>query len=98
MTAKKSPILAAVLSFLIPGLGQIYSGERRKGMGFFLIGAMFVMLEIFLIRNNDRGMELGPVLVAGISIILFWIFNIYDAHTTAKTYIQGVLIYLSDFC
>ncbi len=81
---KKSPILAAVLSFLIPGTGQIYNGEVRKGLGILLIGAMFTILEIFLIRNNDKGMELGPVLVAGIAIILFWIFNIYDAHTTAK--------------
>jgi TM2 domain-containing membrane protein YozV len=81
---KKSPILAAVLSFLIPGFGQIYSGDRRKGVGFFLIGAMFAMLEIFLIRNNGRGMEVGPVLVAVISSNLFWIFNIYNAHTIAK--------------
>jgi hypothetical protein len=86
MIKRKSPVLAAVLSFLIPGTGQVYNGEVRKGLGFFLIGAIFTMLEIFLIRNNDiRGMELGPVLVAGISVILFWIFNIYDAHTTAKT-------------
>ncbi len=81
---KKSPILAAGLSFLIPGFGQIYFGERRKGMGFFLIGAIFAMLEIFLIRNNVRGMEVAPVLVAGISIIIFWIYNIYDAYNTAK--------------
>jgi hypothetical protein len=84
MARKKSPVLAALLSFIIPGIGQVYVGERGKGMGFFLIGTIFVFLEIFLIRNNDRGMELGPVLVAGISIILFWIYNTYDAYITAK--------------
>ncbi len=83
MTEKKSPILAAVLSFLIPGFGQICFGERRKGMGFFLMGAIFAILEIFLIRNNVRGMELA-VLVAGISLIIFWIYNIYDAYNTAN--------------
>jgi TM2 domain-containing membrane protein YozV len=81
---KKSPTIAIALSFLIPGFGQAYSGELRKGLGIFLIGAMFAMLEIFLIGNNDYEMELGPVLVAGIAIILFWIFNIYDAHAVAK--------------
>lgn len=49
MAKNKSPMLAAVLSFLIPGLGQVYGRERKKGMGFFLIGAMFAMLEIFLV-------------------------------------------------
>jgi hypothetical protein len=84
MTEKKNPILAAVLSFLIPGTGQVYSGEVRKGLGIFLIGAIFAILDIFLIRNNDKGMELGPVLVASAAVILFWIFNIYDAHAIAK--------------
>jgi hypothetical protein len=84
MTEKKSPILAAVLSLFIPGLGQIYSGERRKGMGFFITGTMFFMVEIFLIRNNARRMEVGPIVVTGISIILFWIFNIHDAYKNAK--------------
>ncbi len=80
---KKSPILSAVLSLLVPGLGQVYGGDRRKGTGFFLIGAAFVMLEIFLIRNNSEGMELGPVIVAGTAIVLYWLYNIYDAYKTA---------------
>ncbi len=50
MTEKKSPLIAAVLSFLIPGARQAYSGEVRKGLGFFLIGAMFAILDIFLIQ------------------------------------------------
>ncbi len=87
---KKSPILAAVLSFFIPGAGQIYIREVRKGLGIFLIGTMFTMLEIFLIRNDGRGMELGPVLVAGIVIILFWILNIYDAHAIAEKKRDGM--------
>ncbi len=82
--SKKNPIIAAVASFFIPGFGQIYSGEVRKGIGFFLIGATFAMFEIFLIRNNNKGMELGSVLVAGLAIILCWIFIVYDAYKTAK--------------
>lgn len=84
MAKNKSPILAAVLSFLIPGFGQVYSGERRKGMGFFLVGTAFTTFEIFLIGNNYRGTELGPIIVAGISIILLWISIVYDAYKSAK--------------
>lgn len=31
------PILAAVLSFLIPGLGQLYGGRFLRAVGFFVI-------------------------------------------------------------
>jgi signal peptidase I len=81
---KKNPMIAAVLSFLIPGFGQIYSGEVRKGLGIFLIGAIFTVLDIFLIKNNDKGMELEPALVVGIVNILFLIFIVYDAYKIAK--------------
>ena len=30
-------ILAAILSFLIPGLGQAYAGDIKKGIIFFII-------------------------------------------------------------
>ena len=30
---KKIPLLAGVLSLLIPGLGQIYNGDGKKGRG-----------------------------------------------------------------
>lgn len=81
---KKNPMIAAVLSFLFPGFGQIYSGEVRKGLSIFLIAAIFTLLEIFLIRNDGKGMELRLVLVVSIANILFLIFIMYDAYNTAK--------------
>ncbi|MEQ8222355.1 MAG: ankyrin repeat domain-containing protein [Candidatus Eremiobacterota bacterium] len=38
ITYKKSPILAAILSFFIVGLGQFYNGDTKKGITFLLIG------------------------------------------------------------
>lgn len=38
-----NPGIAAVLSFFIPGLGQIYKGQIREGV-FWLIGAVFFLL------------------------------------------------------
>ena len=32
---EKNPFLAAVCSFFIPGLGQVYNGETAKGVGIF---------------------------------------------------------------
>lgn len=37
-------ILAAILSFIIPGLGQAYAGDIKKGIIFFVLA--IVMLAI----------------------------------------------------
>ncbi|HII3146284.1 TPA: SHOCT domain-containing protein [Citrobacter braakii] len=37
----KQPILAALLSFLICGVGQIYNGEVLKGIGLFVVACIF---------------------------------------------------------
>jgi len=39
--SKRNPTLAACLSAVLPGLGQFYNREWRKGAG-FLVGALFV--------------------------------------------------------
>jgi TM2 domain-containing membrane protein YozV len=43
---KKSESLALILSFLLPGLGQIYLGRIGRGLG-FLIGAIVLALLTF---------------------------------------------------
>jgi TM2 domain-containing membrane protein YozV len=80
-TKKKNPIIAVIASFIFPGLGQIYNGETRKGIGYIIMGVIFVSIWIFLL--HDRHI-IGPILVSGASIILLWISNMYDAYKTAK--------------
>ena len=67
---KKNSGLAAVLSFLFVGLGQIYNGQIGKGILFIIIGVVLIFSMILLI-----GFILYPI---------FWILNIYDAYETAK--------------
>ena len=69
-TGPKSPGFAAILSFFIPGVGQIYNGEIGKGIIYFIVGGICVLLMIVLI-----GFILYP---------LFDIYNIYDAYKTAE--------------
>ncbi|MBP7216992.1 MAG: hypothetical protein KBA46_06900 [Candidatus Omnitrophica bacterium] len=38
----RSPALAAILSFIIPGLGQFYNGQIAKGMVIFLFGWLVI--------------------------------------------------------
>ena len=69
-TEIKNTGIAAVLSALFPGLGQIYNGQISKAVLFIIVGFLLA-LTIFIII----GIILYP---------LFWIYNVYDAYNTAK--------------
>ena len=43
---KPSPGIAAVLSFVFNGLGQIYNGEIKKGLILIFISALCMLLMI----------------------------------------------------
>ena len=80
---KKNPIIAVIASFIFPGLGQIYNGELRKGIGFIIIGISFAYIWIFLIQGRHI---MGPILVASASYLLLWVSTMYDAYKTANQY------------
>ena len=65
-------ILAAIASFIIPGLGQALAGDLKKGVIFFVIalilGILVNMVNVFV----------------GIISLLFAIYAAYDAYTMAK--------------
>ena len=66
----KSTGIAAIASFIVPGLGQIYCGEIGRGI-MILIGFIIACLTIFIVI----GIILAPIV---------WIWNIYDAYMLAK--------------
>ncbi|MDV0447477.1 hypothetical protein MsAg5_13760 [Methanosarcinaceae archaeon Ag5] len=77
-----NPILAAIFSFFIPGLGQFYDGQ-------FLRGAMiFIGIIIYGILAGTVGAILVWTVIVPILLSIFglliWIWNIYDAYQLAK--------------
>ena len=78
---KKTPILAAGLSMLIPGLGRIYSGRIGDG----LIGFIFAGLAINKAIKSHENNSLFAPLYIGIAIPLYG-GEIYGAYRSAKYY------------
>lgn len=70
--APRSPGLALVASFLVPGLGQFINGEIGKGL-VFLIAYLVAIISVVLIV----GFLLVPAL---------WIWAMVDAYRSAKTW------------
>ncbi|MBA2441138.1 MAG: hypothetical protein H0V53_01860 [Rubrobacter sp.] len=66
----KSAGLAAVLSFLIPGLGQIYNGQIFKGLIVFVLGVINAALTTVFI-----GYITYPIVV---------IYAVIDAYRAAE--------------
>lgn len=73
-SGEKVPEIAAILSFVIVGLGQVYNGQIVKGVVFhigmwfaFIVGVLFFWLFFPLF------IPLG-----------LWLFNIYDAYDQAQ--------------
>ena len=66
----KNPGIAAVLSFFICGLGQIYNGQILKGIIIIICYALSWLLMYLVV-----GFVLVPIL---------WIWGMYDAYRTAE--------------
>lgn len=100
MTTSKAPThpgVAAVLSFIFSGLGQIYNGDLRKGfylVGLTTTGLLLVILGAVVIASVFFYRFLSPkLLVLGFSILLVGgiiigvtgIYSIKDAYKNAKS-------------
>jgi TM2 domain-containing membrane protein YozV len=73
MQNEKNPILAAVLSLVITGLGQLYNGDVAKGIILFIAQIVVAVVLWGLLGR------LGSL----VSIVI-WAYGIYDAYTKAK--------------
>ncbi|WP_096187820.1 hypothetical protein [Evansella halocellulosilytica] len=71
----KNPGVAAVLSALWTGLGQIYNGQIGKGIAFMIIQIFNSMLMV--------------VLIGFITFPIFWIYGMVDAYKSAEAYNRG---------
>ncbi len=67
---RRSPILAAVLSLILAGLGQIYNGQVTKG-------ALFIVAQLI-------NTALTVILIGWVLMPIVGLWAIIDAYVTAK--------------
>jgi polyisoprenyl-teichoic acid--peptidoglycan teichoic acid transferase len=91
-TARRRPVVAALLSFLLPGLGQIWAGRPRRGLLFLL--PIAVVVALFAIPASRSlaylvGLLLQPpvliaLIVGNLLFIGYRILAIVDAYRVAQ--------------
>jgi hypothetical protein len=59
--APRSPHLAAVLAWLVPGAGHVYLGRRPRGAAFFALVLLSLIIGCTLDGNLDRQLGGSPL-------------------------------------
>jgi signal peptidase I len=84
---KRIPVIAAALSLVAPGLGQLYNGQILKGIIFFL-AILLIPTILFLAGLQSQFLGLAAILVFTFCL---WLFVIVEAFFTAKRKKEVVL-------
>ena len=67
-------ILAAVLSFFIPGLGQALAGDIKKGIIFFVVAIILWVIGSFIFKH----------LILTVISLIYILYAAYDAYQMAQ--------------
>jgi LCP family protein required for cell wall assembly len=87
---RKSPLVAALLSCLLPGAGQLYLGYRRRGAAMLAITALCLAVAVGLwsdpaavSRMVVQPRALLALVVADVGLLLFRVVAVVDAYLLA---------------
>lgn len=67
-------ILAAILSFFIPGLGQAIAGDIKKGVIFFVVSIVIWIIASLIFRHW----------IVWIIDVIYAVYAAYDAYQMAQ--------------
>ena len=92
MSNNPSPALAALLSFLFPGLGQLYAGDPRKAVLWALPMLGFIIAALWLVFGGVgaiTGLVSSPekrlaLLIVNVAFFLYHIAAMINAYDMAK--------------
>ena len=72
---RRKPILALIFSIITPGLGQIYNGQLKKGIIFYLVEFLIVVSLIF----SGLFFKFFGIILSLVIILGFFLFILVDA-------------------
>ena len=77
---KKSPVLAAGMSAVLPGSGYIYAGQYGDGLTAFLVNAVFIAGTATAVHQRNY----PTAYITGVIGLPFYIGNIYGSANAAR--------------
>jgi signal peptidase I len=81
----RKPLLATVMSLVLPGFGQLYNGEPNKAIWLFLSFALISVPGVAFIALYLPAAAMLPALVLGLLLALgIWLYGAIDAWRGAR--------------
>ena len=74
-----SPWYAVNLALLFPGVGHIYGGKLGRGLLWFFLGLVLLLLTIWSFLGATGNIQLGAACF-GMGLVL-WVFSVIDAYS-----------------
>lgn len=79
----KDPGTATLLSVVIPGGGQLYSGDMRKGLTLLAVGVGAPTVAL-VVATSTPDHSVAPLALASLASLGAWVYGIADASSSAK--------------
>ena len=80
--------LAGLLSFFVPGLGQVYNGQETKGLFFYVVyfvwGGFLISLVYYLLKLPITPMDIGVICLLALVSLILLILIIFESIRTAS--------------
>ena len=98
-TPAKNPIISAIVSLLIPGVGQIINGQMKKGL-ILLVGYIVLWIVVFMLYMFG-GILLGALTMGITTCLCCFVYVIpfvvnlyaaYDAYKIANDINAGIFV------
>ena len=86
--SRRSPVLAALMSAVLPGSGKIYAGQTGPGVASFL--AVGSLAAITAEQWSHHGLKDWRTIVAGSLCGIFYIGNIYGSYVSVSIQRQNI--------
>lgn len=92
MKDRREPLLAGFLSYLMPGMGQVYNKQYEKALGIWaVLGTSMVLSYQSMVVNND---ETSSIFM-GVGMMGTWLYSLFDAVTQAKMINRNIELQLN---
>lgn len=80
----KSPLMALILSLIIPGLGNLYNNLNNRAIKEFLIFIILLILSSMIVIFTEVDIMIVIFLILAFSSIIWYIFVLYDSYNCSQ--------------
>ena len=84
-TTSRNPLMAAIMSLILPGFGQLYNGHVNRGLLIFIAFCLCsVPLVLWVALSLPTALTLPLVAFTVIVSLGLWLYGVIDAYRSAK--------------